>query len=423
MQHKGQLELRCILLTKLFNDLMSTNSRLEKELIVSKFRLKYPKINKDLDFCFEVLAGYHKLGYTYGAFGANPNAKISDNAQKYFENKTIKSFVTEILKTVGSSISEITYTYTVTPPNCRRFFEMLMNREFKLGYSNKQAMISSISPMLAKRYPEDHSEGYYYIQEKLDGNRCIAIYEKDHWAFYARSGKPLKVSFDMNWADKNYVYDGEVMTLGKAGTRDFNRTSGIINSKYIDKSELHYFIYDIIADNLKYEERYSILTELKERGTSSQCTILEVLDKVYVNLNPEYNAKLDKWLDYIVDKGGEGIILRKPDGLYEHKRSYNLLKYKKTKTMDLRIVDWNEGKGKYEGAIGSFVCATDDNSIIANVAGISDELRWANPDTMIGKIIEVAYFDQSLSKSKSISSLRFPRFKRFRPDKNETSIY
>lgn len=422
MQDKGQLELRCILLTRLFNDLISTNSRLEKELIVSKFRLKYPKINKDLDFCFEVLAGYHKLGYTYGAFGIAMNTE----AFKQYESKkdySVKKFVELVLKAFGQTEAENKVAYSLTPPNCRRFFEMLMNREFKLGYSNKQAMISSISPMLAKRYPEDHSEGYYYIQEKLDGNRCIAIYEKDHWAFYARSGKPLKVDFDMDWADKNYAYDGEVMTLGKAGTRDFNRTSGIINSKYIDKSELHYFIYDIIADDLKYEERYLILTELKERGTSSQCTILEVLDKVYINLNPEYNAKLDKWLDYIVDKGGEGIILRKPDGLYEHKRSYNLLKYKKTKTMDLRIINWNEGKGKYEGAIGSFVCATDDNSIIVNVAGISDELRWANPDTMIGKIIEVAYFDQSSSKSKSISSLRFPRFKRFRPDKNETSVY
>ena len=422
MQYNGQLELRCILLTRLFNDLMATNSRLEKELIVSKFRNKYPKMNNDLDFCFEVLAGYHKLGYTYGAFGIAIN---TENFKQYESKKdySIKKFIELVLKGFGQTEAENKVAYSLTPPNCRRFFEMLMNREFKLGYSNKQAMISSISPMLAKRYPEDHSEGYYYIQEKLDGNRCIAIYEKDHWAFYARSGKPLKVNFDMSWADKNYAYDGEVMTLGKAGTRDFNRTSGIINSKYIDKSELHYFIYDIIADDLKYEERYLILTELKERGTSSQCTILEVLDKVYVNLNPEYNTKLDKWLDYIVDKGGEGIILRKPDGLYEHKRSYNLLKYKKTKTMDLRIIGWNEGKGKYEGAIGSFVCATDDNSIIVNVAGISDELRWANPDTMIGKIIEVAYFDQSLSKSKSISSLRFPRFKRFRPDKNETSVY
>ena len=63
-----------------------------------------------------------------------------------------------------------------------------------------------------------------------------------------------------------------------------------------------------------------------------------------VNANPDYNGTLDKWLDHIVDKGGEGIMLRDPDGKYEcGKRSANLLKYKKLKTMDLRITV-EEGK-------------------------------------------------------------------------------
>ena len=156
---------------------------------------------------------------------------------------------------------------------------------------------------------------------------------------------------------------------------------------------------------------------------SSNVSFLPVLDKVFVWPNPEYNEQLDKWLDYIVNKGGEGIMLRYPAGLYEHSRSSNLLKYKKTQTMDLRIVGWNEGKGKYTGAIGSFICCSDDRSIQVNVAGITDEIRWSNPEYWIGKIIEVAYFDTSNSKTKSSSSLRFPRFKRLRTDKDETSEY
>ena len=57
---------------------------------------------------------------------------------------------------------------------------MLVNREFRLGYSNKQSMITNLSPMLAKKYPETFKGEYtYYIQEKLDGNRCVAYYNSD----------------------------------------------------------------------------------------------------------------------------------------------------------------------------------------------------------------------------------------------------
>ena len=150
---------------------------------------------------------------------------------------------------------------------------------------------------------------------------------------------------------------------------------------------------------------------------------MSVLDKVWVWPNPDYNWKLDEWLDVITSKGGEGIMLRDPDAVYQHKRTDALLKYKKVQTMDLRIVGWNEGKGKYEGAIGSFICETDDHSIKVNVGGISDAIRWSDPNWWIGKIIEVAYFDYSASKVGNHISLRFPRMKKLRDDKNETSTY
>lgn len=442
-QKRGQLEIRVILMKKLFNELQSTNSRSDKECIVSYFKQKHPKMEKDLNYCFEVLAGKHKLGYTYGSSGS---WGLSDAYEQY-ENCTIRGFIEKVLKARGATEFEVAEAYVQTPPSCRVFIENLVNRKYKLGYSNKAAMVTSLSPMLAKKYPETFREGYYYVQEKLDGNRCVATYieagemspegirslkgaTEGKWFFYSRSGKPLKVNFDMSWADKSLIYDGEVMTLGRAGSRDFNATSGAINGKYTDKSSLHYFIYDIVADNYTYEERWAMLRAYgQDRDddwdgrVSTDCTILKVLDKVWVWPNTDYNGTLDKWLDYIVDKGGEGVILRDPDAMYEHKRCNGLLKYKKTQTMDLRITGWNEGKGKYEGAIGSFRCETDDGSIVVNVAGMSDEVRFSDPTIWLGKIIEVAYFDSSQSKNKSVASLRFPRLKRVRNDKDTTSIY
>lgn len=430
-----QLELRCTLISRLFNLLMRESSRTGKELIVTEFRKKYPKMEKDLDYCFEVLAGKHKLGYTY----IITNEDIP--ASKMYEDYTIRRFYDEVLKSYGSSQDEIKLASLCTPRQCRLFFYHLANREFKLGYSNKHNMVTDVSPMLAKKYPESHHEGMYFIQEKLDGNRCIAYYdyEDEEWKFKSRSGKELKVNFDMGWAEEYAVstsdgdnveypiFDGEIMTLGHAGSRDFNRTSGAINGKYTDKSELHYFIYDIIAPDLTYKIRKSLLdlcAKYIEDTQHPNCSILPVLDELPIYPNPEYNWQLDEWLDKIVAKGGEGLILRDPDGYYEcGKRSANLLKYKKLQTMDLRIIDFNWGNGKYAGAIGSFVCETDDHDIQVNVSGMPDSMHFSDPAEWIGKIIEVAYFDISQSKAHGHKSLRFPRLKRIRDDKDTTSVY
>lgn len=419
----NRLENNCNKIRLLFEQLMQTPSRNDKQDLVEAFRsIVDDDIKADLDFCFEVLAGKHKLGYTYKI-----TSHVGNESEVYL-CKSIKEFVTKVLMEFRPTDFEIELASIYTPIDCRVFIAMLVNREWKLGYSNRDEMITNLSPMLAKKYPESHHEQYYYIQEKLDGNRCIAYfnYDEQKWKFQSRSGKPLKVDFDMSWVPDDIekpIFDGEIMTLGHAGSRDFNRTSGAINGKYTNKSDLHYYIYDIVADKLQYKERKEILDYYAKQGTGEQCSILPVLDFVPVYLNPEYNWKLDEWLDKITAKGGEGIMLRDPDAKYQHKRTDALLKYKKLQTMDLRITGWNEGKGKYEGAIGSFICENDEGTIKVNVAGISDTIRWSNPYEWIGKIIEVAYFDYSVSKTNNHISLRFPRMKKLRDDKNETSVY
>ncbi len=414
---------RCNFIEELFIDLERTSGKLAKEDLVKNFTCRFsscPGLLEDLDYCFEVLAGRHKVGFTYIDYDTNIYRGT-------YDNYSIKGFIEYFLKTLSNTYDDIFLACVYTPVEARDFIRQLVNREWRLGYSNKNNMITNISPMLAKRYPDSFHEQYYYVQEKLDGNRCIARFNNDElkWEFFARSGKPLKVNFDMDWAPIDLIFDGEVMTLGHAGSRDFNKTSGAINGKFTDKTQLHYYIYDIIEPKLSYEDRRRILYEYIDEDIGKDCTILKTLDKLWLYPNVEYNWQLDELLDFIVNQGGEGLILRDPDAGYQSgKRTDALLKYKKTQTMDLRIVGWNEGKGKYEGMIGSFICEDDNHTIRVNVAGMSDEIRGAdNPEAFIGKIIEVAYFDISQSKGGDKKSLRFPRLKKFRPDKETTSIY
>ena len=94
-----------------------------------------------------------------------------------------------------------------------------------------------------------------------------------------------------------------------------------------------------------------------------------------------------------------------------------------------------EGTGKNEGIVGSLYCEAYDQATgrkyQCNVGtGISDEQRryWANnPSKIIGKIIEVEYFsasqdEYSRSLGTKVFSLRFPRLKRVRMDKEDTSV-
>lgn len=410
----------------LFDKMHGNNASSWQIHTVEKFRVFIPEANDDLDFCFEVLAGQHKLGFTAFNPGWTRPAISYDNVEEYYQY-TLRQFYGLIKEdTIDKSESNIEVTLARIPFDIRDFMIKLINREYRLGYSNKKNMVTDLHCMLAKTYPlNTYITQQYYVQEKLNGNRCIAYYDFDQekWRFTSRSLIEKDYPFNMDGLDIKRVYDGEVMSRGAMGNRDFSTTSGLANSKYGDKSSLVYWIYDILDATMPYYKRLEELEELRGK-TGHNVEILKVLGKTTIYPNPDYNNQLEAWLDEIVAKGGEGVMLRDPNGFYEHgKRSDFLLKYKKLKTCDLRIVGFNEGKGKYEGMIGSFICEDDDQTIKVSVAGMTDAVRMSNPDDWIGTIIEVAYFEGSKAKNKSVGSLQFPRMKGVRHDKTETSLF
>ena len=417
---------RCNLIEELFDDMNDGHACGDKILQVALFRKRHPELNSDLDFCFEVLAGKHKLGYTVY------NAYQDFTYKGELVNLTIKEFYEKMLKTNDLSDISIASHCGWLNQEIADFMVQLCNREYRLGYSNKSAMKDAYTPMLAKKYPDDfHIEEesrFFYVQEKLDGNRCIAYYDwKDKiWKFRSRSGKDKDLPINMDGMDKEFIYDGEVMTFGKAGTRDFNATSGVINSKYLDKSSLHYYVYDIVDVDVSANLRREALEAQKPTGN---VTILKTIKmRLYKDLSK--NTELDEYLDRIVAKGGEGVMIRPITALYEQTRSTALLKYKGVQTMDMEVIGIEEGTGKYTGMVGSLHCRCDgpDRSYECWVgSGLSDYERstWKHED-IVGRIVEVAYFSVSESKDNKGTgrySLRFPRLKKVRYDKSETSPY
>lgn len=419
---------RIALITELFTKLEATPSRNEKIDLLSKYKSKDEQLSRDIDYALEILDGRRKIGFTFYPV-KNPDAIVPPAW-------SLGSFL-ERLYTMEdhseSSIWHIEHSYG----SYGEFVASLVNRTWRLGIGKSQLQKQTISPMLAKKFePNKPVKGYvgpYYITEKLDGNRCIAAYNFsiEQWEFYSRSGKLMRVEFDMDNLSIWHIYDGEVMTREQylhPSQENFNGASGVINSHSSDK-DLVYIIFDIVDPELTYSARRALLNEI-HTSRSSKVIILPVLG---VTITWEELTELAPQLrNKVTSRGGEGIMINVGDAKYQQKRADVLLKYKDVFSMDMRVVGLTEGTGKNEGHVGALECVAegDGKKYQCSVgSGLTDWMRinWANDSRgIIGKIVEVEYFSISQdanARGTNVYSLRFPRLKRVRMDKNETSIY
>ncbi len=420
-----------------FRELQQENSRNEKKCILDYYYRLNEQLKNDILFCFEILAGKHKLGYTFMSSPSTifeqsvvPNLDVECSLEEFLGFAyLIEDYSNESIQKVVRHYSGLRETTT--------FINNLLNRNYRLGIGLSELKKSSYSPMLAKKYdsnkcPSGYPSSDFYITEKLDGNRCIARYEEGGWKFYSRSDKPLKVDFDMSTFNKLFVYDGEILSIDQVenpGQQNFNVTSGIINSNNGDKNKLIYTVFDIIDNKLTYCNRRTLLNQQQE---TCNVKVLPVLGS-FVSWG-ELNTCIALYLDEVTSRGGEGLMINVGDAYYQNKRTDVLLKVKQVQTMDMKVVYALPGTGKNEGIVGSLICEaySRETNILYRCrvgSGLSDKQRndWAdNIELILNKIVEVAYFSTSQdanNKGTNIYSLRFPRFKQVREDKKETSIY
>jgi len=124
--------------------------------------------------------------------------------------------------------------------------------------------------------------------------------------------------------------------------------------------------------------------------------------------------EVDRIVEPIWARGGEGVMLNTVSGKYEKKRSKEILKVKKTKEYTLEVVDIVEGTGKFEDMMGALV--VDYNGVRLKVgSGFTEAQRqqiWNNQEHFIGRLIEIDSFGESTNMM-GTKSLNCPIFKRF----------
>lgn len=424
-------------IAKCFSKLMQTTSRNEKQWILELCRRKDFQLARDLDYALEILDGRHKLGYTFLIVERTTNYDGNVDETQSLEQYLAPLYIPKETNRFDEATLKIAISHITLYP---KFVASLVNRRFRLGIGASQLEKSDITPMLGKKLewgkiPSSRKD--YFVTEKLDGNRCIAKYDVTtaQWTFWSRSGKRLRVNFNMEGLPTSHKFDGEIVSLRQLssdrGQAAFNELSGAINSKFGDKTQLAYRLFDILSmpeDNYWHRRR-----ALDFFGTNLRSSNVQVLPVIATySCREDLEEHIPEHLQSVVSSGGEGLMINIGDRLYEHKRTDGLLKVKETYTMDMEVIDLFEGTGKNEGAVGALLCRSKDaqgNVYECRVgSGLSDYQRvhfFNYPFEIIGRVVEVAYFSVSqdaAARGSKVFALRFPRLKGIRKDKDTTSI-
>lgn len=268
--------------------------------------------------------------------------------------------------------------------------------------------------MGANKYDAKRVTFPVYADTKLDGVRCIALLG-DNIDLKSRNGKPFNnyKSIEDELAalglENDVSLDGEI-TMGHF--QDLMKTLG----KKTDGIELSkdaiYNIFDIQITDMTFEYRLIILDKIRTLIDELGLKHLRVITGELI----ENEEELQKYYELQLENGEEGAMIKTLDGLYEFKRTYAWQKMKPEHSEDLEIVGIDEGKGKYVGQLGAFICKLDNGDTVNVGSGLKDEERvelWPRREELIGELIEVKFQEKTKD-----GSMRFPIFIKFRPDKS-----
>lgn len=261
------------------------------------------------------------------------------------------------------------------------------NAKLDQGYSEKLTdETEHILPMLALDYHKRGKDIVFpcYIQPKLDGIR--AIYKNGK--FYSRKGKLFTgLEHISNELPSNAILDGELYT---PDTSFENIVSVVRNEKGdIDKTSIHYNVFDKIDDKIYRERRNWIYTYLDSKKYTHIVTTTECKNE----------EDIDSWYNLFVKRDGyEGVMLRNKNGLYrENYRSPDLQKYKTFQDNEFEIVEFKQGTGVEKGCV-VWVCVTkngDKFSVRPRGSHESRKNQFNNGKDYIGKQLTVRYQNMS----------------------------
>lgn len=412
-------------INKIFESISNTSKRTEKEKILKE---------NDSTLLRKILE------YTYNPYKQYNVVKFSEQDTK--ENKEDSEIWEDFFKlldrldsrevTGNSAVSEVETLIGKADEETAQWMTRVIQRHLNIGITastiNKvfDGIIPVFKVQLAHKFEEKRVEKEKLVatEPKLDGVRCIAIVKNGHANLYSRNGKSLSDNYQTtiiadieNMASdglipKDVVFDGELMGS------DFTKTVSQIHRKSnVDITSHFYNVFDWVP----YEDWVSqkptldcqeTREKLEDMGLEAHSTYLKLVQRDIVP-----PSKIKAMHDVYVKQGYEGAMIKTLKSKYKFGRGHNVTKLKDFYDIDLEVVSFEEGTGKYNGMLGAIV--VKNKNVLVNVgSGFTDEDRkkiWEHRSDFRNHIAEIRYQEETPD-----GSLRFPTFRGWRPDKKSS---
>ena len=242
------------------------------------------------------------------------------------------------------------------------------------------------------------TKGPYYCSKKFDGHYTQIIFDGTNTRFYTSGGKRFYLAAMAEYISSNFNHpfhieceysrdcEGKLGDRGKSAMlttyrTEFNKGNCVAGNGHKDQ----FRVLDILDTeyDLNFGERLNIITQKFYHHPlwfSVPVQTIVTLDEG-IRMSKEFYAE-----------GYEGAMLKHSKHIYKPgKRVNDIIKLKPRKTVDLTVINWREGTGKYEGMLGSLLFKDEDGVTVWAGSGLSDADRSGDVTRFYGRVYEIEY--------------------------------
>jgi DNA ligase-1 len=309
----------------------------------------------------------------------------------------------------------------------QRLFLKILSKDPACGISD--GIVNRAYPKLIPTFevqlaaPMKKKDKIYYpclAQPKYDGVRVIALVDPTvpNIRYFSRNGKEftnfgcfdndlLKMANGME-----LMFDGEV--VGPHGDQFRSIMQQCRRKNDVDPEGLTYQVFDYMSIryftsrycNMQQSARTTVLVDFSRHVPLSRVSVID--GKLCRDERELFN-----YFEECINSGYEGLVVKSLCGLYEFKRTTAWIKIKPSKTEDLKIVEIQEGRGKYQGRIGAIIVEREGVRIgVGSGLSDADRVTLDEAQILVGKTAEICF--DSVTPD---GSFRFPRLVKIRSDK------
>ncbi|KGD61727.1 DNA ligase [Alcanivorax jadensis T9] len=250
---------------------------------------------------------------------------------------------------------------------------------------------------LARVYQAGMDLQGYWVSEKLDGVRAYW----DGQQLLSRGGNIIAAP---DWFLRDFPaqpLDGELW-MGRGRFAQVSAAVRRLQPKAEEWRKIRFMVFDLPSSDMPFSERVEKMRELVEKTASYHLAMVEQRRAT------DHGALLAR-LDRVMAIGGEGLMLHHGDSVYKAGRTAALLKVKTFQDAEATVVDYSDGKGKYQGQVGALVVETGDGRRFKLGSGLSDNERADPPP--VGSTVTYKFF--------GLTANGLPRFASFLRIRND----